>query len=91
METLAVFSGMVSTVKIKVANLDQAVRHDYILATDLADYLVKKGEAFRNAHHILARLVNYATEKNKALAEISLGEYQEFSPLFTDDVYSGSG
>ena len=66
----------------------QAVRRGYILATDLADYLVKKGEPFRAAHGTVGRLVSYATEKEKSFSELSLTEYQEFSPLFDKDVYS---
>ena len=88
LSTLVVFRGMVSSVKFKAASLDRAVREGYLLATDLADYLVGKGEAFRSAHHVVARLVNYAIEQGKAFSEITLGEYQDFSPLFAEDVYS---
>jgi len=88
LSTLEVFSGMVKTLRVKAENIGLRVKQGYILATDLADYLVKKGEPFRNAHNIVARLVSYATEKSKAFGEISLAEYKEFSPLFTEDVYS---
>jgi len=88
LSTLEVFTGMVKTLRVKAENIEQAVRQGYILATDLADYLVKKGEAFRAAHHIVARLVNYAMERGKSFSELSLGEYKEFSPLFGEDVYS---
>ena len=66
----------------------QAVERGYILATDLADYLVKKGESFRTAHDVVARLVSYAVQKNKLLGQLSLAEYKGFSPLFGEDVYS---
>ena len=88
LSTLEVFAGMVSTLKVKAENARRAVERGYILATDLADYLVKKGEAFRTAHNIVARLVSYAAEKNKSFGELSLAEYKKFSPLFGDDVYS---
>jgi argininosuccinate lyase len=88
LSTLAVFSGMVSSVKVKAVSLERAVEQGYLLATDLADYLVRKGETFRSAHHIVARLVSYAMEQGKAFPEITLSEYQNFSPLFTEDVYS---
>jgi argininosuccinate lyase len=88
LNTLAVFRGMLTSVKVKAASLDRAVREGYLLATDLADYLVGKGEAFRSAHHAVARLVSYAIEQGKAFSEITLGEYQNFSPLFAEDVYS---
>jgi len=88
LSTLEVFTGMVKTLRVKAENTEQAARQGYILATDLADYLAKKGEAFRTAHNIVARLVSYAMEKGKSFSELSPGEYKEFSPLFGDDVYS---
>ena len=88
LSTLEVFTGMVKTLRVKAENIEQAVRQGYILATDLADYLVKNGEAFRTAHNIVARLVSYAMEKGKSFGELSPSEYKEFSPLFGEDVYS---
>ena len=88
LSTLEVFTGMVKTLRVKVENIGQAVKRGYILATDLADYLTKKGEPFRNAHSIVGRLVSYAMEKGKSFSELSLAEYKEFSPLFGKDVYS---
>jgi len=88
LSTLEVFTGMVKTIKVKAENARQAVERGYILATDLADYLVKKGEPFRTAHDIVARLLNYAMEKGKSFSELSLSEYKGFSPLFGKDVYS---
>ena len=86
--TLEVFTGMVKTLRVKAENTEQAAKRGYILATDLADYLVKKGEAFRTAHDIVARLVSYAMEKGKSFSQISLDEYKKFSSRFEDDVYS---
>jgi argininosuccinate lyase len=87
LNTLAVFTGMLSTLKVKGENTRRAAERGYILATDLADYLVKKGEAFRPAHEIVARLVNYAAKKGKSFAELKINEYQKLSPLFAQDVY----
>jgi len=86
--SLEVFTGMISTLRVKPENTRQAAEKGYILATDLADYLVKKGEAFRTAHDIVARLVSYAVEKGKSFAELTLTEYKELSPSFEEDVYS---
>ena len=86
--TLEVFAGMVKTLRVRAENTAQAAKRGYILATDLADYLVKKGEAFRTAHDIVARLVSYAMEKGKSFSQLSLDEYKKFSPRFKDDVYS---
>jgi len=86
--TLDVFAGMVATLRIKAENTGRMVRQGYILATDLADYLVRKGESFRNAHDMIARLVSYALEKGKSFSDIELDEYKGFSDLFDEDVYS---
>jgi len=86
--TLEVFAGMLDTMQIKPENIGRAATEGYILATDLADYLVKRGESFRNAHGIVTRLVSYAIEKDKSFSELSLNEYQGFSSLFSEDVYS---
>jgi len=88
LSTLEVFTGMIRTLRVKAENTEQAVKRGYILATDLADYLVKKGEPFRTAHDIVARLVSYAMEKGKSFSELSLTEYKVFSSLFGEDVYS---
>ena len=85
--SLEVFSGMVKTLRVKAENMTQAVEKGYLLATDLADYLVKKGEAFRSAHRSVARLVGYALKKGKSLSELKLDEYQRFSTLFGEDVF----
>jgi len=87
LSTLEVFTGMIRTLQVKTENTEEAVKRGYILATDLADYLVKKGEAFRTAHDIVARLVSYTVAKGKLFAQLSLSEFKEFSPLFGDDVY----
>ncbi len=88
LSSLEVFTGMIKTLRIKSENTGQAARQGYMLATDLADYLVKKGESFRTAYDAVARLVSQAIGKGKSLAELDITEYQDFSPLFGDDVYS---
>ena len=59
----------------------------YLLATDIADYLVKKGDTFRNAHAVVGKLVKWANDTGKSFSEISLENYKHFSPLFDNDVY----
>ncbi len=83
--TLEVFAGMVATLRVNAVNADRAVRHGYLLATDLADYLVKKGAAFRAAHEVVARLVNHTVAAGKNLSELTIEEYRRFSPLFAED------
>jgi len=88
LSSLEVFAGMIKTLRVKAENTGLAVNRGYILATDLADYLVKKGESFRAAHGIVGRLVSYAMERGKSFGELSLSEYQNFSLSFGEDVYS---
>ncbi len=85
--SLKVMTGMVGTMRVKTENTRRAASGGYILATDLADYLVRKGQPFRTAHEAVAKLVSYAVEKRKALSELELAEYQQFSPLFSEDVF----
>lgn len=60
---------------------------DYTNATDLADYLVKKGVEFRHAHGIIGRVVLYALERGKQLHELTIEEYHQFSPIFAQDLF----
>jgi argininosuccinate lyase len=65
----------------------KSVELSYLLATDLADYLVNKGETFRNAHGIVGRLVSHCIKEGKTFPELPLDEYLRFSPLFDEDVF----
>ena len=88
LSTLDVFSGMVKTIKVDSGSAQKALNKGYILATDLADYLVKKGQAFRAAHEAVAKLVSYAAEQGKPLGKLTLAEYKKFSKLFEKDALS---
>jgi len=88
LSTLDVFAGMVRTLRVHGDRTREAAAEGYILATDIADYLVKKGVPFRQAHTIIAELVRYAMEQGKTFHQLSLDEYQRFSPLFDQDVRS---
>jgi argininosuccinate lyase len=85
--TLEVFNGMLKSVRIKTEKTSGAARQGYLLATDLADYLVKKGVSFRAAHEATGKLVTYAVKENKLLKDLTLQEYRQFSPEFAKDVY----
>ncbi len=85
--SLEVFAGMMGTMKLKSQNMRRAVERGYILATDLADYLVRKGESFRNAHEAVGKLVSYAAGAGKSLKQLDIKEYQQFSARFSQDVY----
>lgn len=86
--TLEVFAEMVKTIRVNAKRIHEAIKKDYILATDLADYLVKRGMPFREAHGVVAKLSEYAINKGKSFHELSLSEYHDFSPLFGKEVYN---
>ena len=88
LSTLDVFAGMVRTATIKGEKIRRAAEEDHILATDLADYLVKKGVPFREAHSIVGGLVQHAIESEKSFKELGIDEYKSFSRYFDNDVYS---
>ena len=84
--SLAVYSDMIATMKVNVDKTEQAVSKDFSNATDLADYLVRKGLPFRQAHEVVGKCVAYAIKAGKFLPEITLAEYKEFSELFEADL-----
>ena len=86
-ECLDVFIPMFQTMKICKENMIHACLHGFINATDLADYLTKKGLPFRDAYHIVGQIVGYGIENKKSLNEISLEEYKKFHVSFEEDVY----
>lgn len=85
---LLVFNGMVKTLKVNSDNMREKAKKGFINATDLADYLVKKGLPFRDAYSVTGQLVSYCIDSSKALDELSIEEFKKFSNKFEDDVYS---
>ena len=83
---LEMCAGMVRGLHFHPRRTREAAEGDYALATDVADYLVRKGVPFREAHGTVARLVEYALGQGKPLRGLSLEEYRRFSPLFEEDV-----
>lgn len=86
--SLNVFSDMLKSAKFNTDAMERSLDNGYILATDLADYLVHKGLSFREAHSVVGKLVNYASQNRKTFNELSLKEYRDFSPLFSEDINS---
>ena len=84
---LPVFTNMLSTMKVRKDNMYKGAGGGFTNATDAADYLVKKGLPFREAHEVLGKLVFYSIEKGCALSDLSLEEYKQVSPIFEDDIY----
>ena len=84
---LALFTGMLKTMRFKKDRMENSAKHGFTNATDAADYLVNHGLAFRDAHGIVGRLVLLCIEKGIALDELPLEEYQKISPAFQEDIY----
>lgn len=84
--SLAVYSDMLATMKVNAAKMEQAVSRDFSNATDLADYLVRKGLPFRQAHEVVGKCVAYAIRAGKFLTELTIEEYKGFSALFAEDL-----
>ena len=84
---LTPFTGMVKTMKINKDRMAEAALGGFTNATDLADYLVRKGIPFRNTHEISGKLVHYCIENNTTLEKLSLDEYKQFSEAFDNDVF----
>ena len=86
--SLQTFNGMIKTMKVKKDNMKKSASGGFTNATDVADYLVKKGVAFRSAHEIVGKIVLYCIDKNMAIDDLSLDEFKSFSPIFNDDIYN---
>ena len=84
---LALFTGMIKTMKLNKANMEKSAMNGFTNATDAADYLVNHGVPFRDAHGIVGQLVLYCIEKDKSLLNMSLDEYKAISPVFENDIY----
>lgn len=84
---LKVFIGLLGTIRVNEKKMEEAVKFGYLNATDLADYLVKKGIPFRTAHDIVGKLVAYAITKNISLEELNISEFRNFCQLIDEDVY----
>ena len=82
-----VFNGMVSTMKVNKDIMLQGAKGGFANATDVADYLVKKGVPFREAHAIVGRMVLFAEKANKALDDLTLSEMKECSEYIEEDIY----
>ena len=85
---ILLFNGMVSTITFNKDKMRQSAEGGFTNATDAADYLVKHGVPFRDAHGIIGRLVLYCIDNNKTLGDLTLDEYKKISPVFEKDIYN---
>ena len=86
-DCLRAFADMMPAITVKKENMYEAARRGFSTATDLADYLVGKDVAFRDAHEIVGSAVAYGIETGKDLSEMSTGELQKFGSMISDDVF----
>ena len=84
---LVPFIGMMKTMTIRVDKMEAAALGGFTNATDLADYLVKKGIPFRSTHEISGKLVHYCIENGKSLNDLTLDEFRQYSDIIEEDVY----
>lgn len=84
---LRAYADMMPALQVKKDNMREAARRGFSTATDLADYLVKKGMPFRDSHEVVGKAVGYGVAQQKDLAEMSLQELKQFSDIISDDVF----
>jgi argininosuccinate lyase len=87
-DCLKAYADMVPAIRAKRDNMYQAAKKGYATATDLADYLVKKGLPFRDAHEVVGKSVAYGIQQKKDLSELSLDELRDFSGMINEDVFA---
>jgi argininosuccinate lyase len=87
-ECIDIFGSLLENTVFKENILLQSVKSGFLEATDAADYLVRKGESFRNAHHIIGRIVRHCIESGLGLGELKIGQLKQYSKYFENDFYS---
>ena len=85
---LEVFAPMIRTMKVKSDNMYRAAEGGFINATDLADYLTKRGVPFRSAYKIVGEIVSYCIKEGYVLDNMPLSEYKKYSDIFGEDLYT---
>ncbi len=84
---LPIFTKMIATMNVRTDNMYKAASGGFTNATDAADYLVKKGLAFRDAHEVIGKLVLHCVTENTNLENLSLETYKSIHPIFEEDIY----
>lgn len=85
--SLEVLRAMLKNIEFKHENMKRALAEGFITATDIADYLTRKGMPFRKSHEVTGRIVGYAEEKGRELINLHISEYKMFSKLFEEDLF----
>ena len=85
-DCLAIFAEMMSQIGLNTERMEEAAAEDFTCATDVADYLAKKGVPFRTAHGIVGGIVRECLERGRTLSDMTLAEYKAHSPVFEEDI-----
>ena len=85
---IEIYTEMLPAIKFKAATMRQAASSGFLDATDMADYLVARGLAFREAHHLVGEAVRFALANKKELHQLTLAQLQSFSALIREDIFS---
>jgi argininosuccinate lyase len=85
--SVKIFADMIAQMKVRPANMRRAAARGFSTATDVADYLVRKGLPFRQAHEVVGKTVRYCVETGKDIPELTMDEFGRFSDLIADDIY----
>ncbi|MCT4508713.1 MAG: argininosuccinate lyase [Tepidibacter sp.] len=84
---LKIMANMIDTLTVNKENMIKAVKHGFLNATEVADYLVDNGMAFRDSHKVVGKIVLYCEKKSIAIEDMSIDEFKKFSDLFDESVY----
>lgn len=87
MDCLEIMSKMIDTLHVKEDNMKAAIKAGFLNATEVADYLVSKGIAFRDAHEIVGKIIIYCEQNKKGIEDLSVDELVEFSNIISNDIY----
>jgi argininosuccinate lyase len=85
-DCLLIFNEMLQTMTVQKNQMKKATKEGFMNATDVADYLVKKGLPFRSSHEIVGKMVLHCVQHGKAIDDLTLEEFKGFSPVFTEDI-----
>lgn len=86
--SISIFSKLLSRMRLNYKSIEDDLSYGFLEATDVADYLVKKGESFRKSYHIVGEIVRYCIENNLEMKDLTLEKLREYSQLFDEDIYA---
>lgn len=87
LSSVKIFKELMDNIKINTENINKSMKNQFLEATDIADYLVKKGETFRNAHNITGKIIRYCIENKINLNDLSINQLKDFSKFFDVDFF----